>query len=201
MSWQDIPGWFDFDDIYDEAISTAPKGAVIVEVGVAFGRSLAYLARKALDAGRRDLIIYGVDPWQDDWNPDWNNDETKRPTWGAEHAVWARQQGGPMNAFVEMMRTHAREELELVRPIRGYWQDAAKMIEQAHGWNLSMVFIDGDHRYEPVLGDIKAAQRLVIPRGIIAGHDYTHEFPGVQQAVHEVFGELPARRSSFFTRV
>lgn len=186
MSWSDIPGWFDYSDIYDHYVNTAPadRPSIIVEVGVAFGRSLSYLARRAIDS-RKPITVYGVDPWVDDWNPDWSKDETTRPTWGAEHAEWAREQGGPFNAFLTMMQRHAREELEFVRVLRCGSLAAARMLtdigpgEQPHA-----VFIDGDHRLGAVERDIQAWKCATH----LAGHDYSPDFPGVMQAVQEAFG-------------
>jgi len=63
VSWDDIPGWSGFLEIYDLAVDEAPQeGGVIVELGVAFGRSLAYLSRRVIDSGKK-IKIYGVDPW------------------------------------------------------------------------------------------------------------------------------------------
>lgn len=194
MSWQDIPGWYDWQDIYARAVADAPRDrpSVMVEVGVAFGRSLAHLARLAIDSGK-PITVYGVDPWVDDWNPDWSKDETKRPTWGAEHAEWARAQGGPFSAFIKMMQTHAPAELEFVKVVRARGVDLAAMLR--HERTPHLVWIDGDHRYEGVRADISAWD-WVEPRWL-GGHDYTPDFVGVQRAVHEAFGELPRIGSSW----
>lgn len=199
MSWDQIPGWFDFDDIYDQAVeeASATKPSFFVEIGVAFGRSTAYMARKILDS-KKPITLFAIDPWVDDWDPDWASAETKRPTWGGEHADWARAQGGPFNAFIEQMRLRAREELEIVRVIRARSGTASCMFSEG---GLDFVFIDGSHRYPDVLTDIRLYKPLIRQGGVIAGHDYTHEFPGVVQAVHESFGALPARRSSFWKRL
>lgn len=205
MSWAELPGWTDFFDIYDEAIATAPHGATLVEVGVAFGRSLAYLASRAIDAKRHDLIIIGVDPWVDDHNPDWVRNgsvEASRPTWGAENADWARAQGGPFNAFLVAMHQHAPLELERVRIMRGrFAQDVAEALYSETYEPLHMIFIDGDHRYEGVKRDIEMAQRLITPGGILAGHDYTDEFPGVVQAVAEMIPNAVRRGTSWYRPV
>jgi len=50
----------------------------------------------------------------------------------------------------------------------------------------SMVFVDAIHSYEETLRDIENAKR--IGARIIAGHDYSEEFPGVVQAVNESGG-------------
>lgn len=56
--------------------------------------------------------------------------------------------------------------------------------------SLDLVYIDADHSYSGVKSDIAAWAPKVKPGGWIAGHDYNHErFPGVVQAVREVFGD------------
>lgn len=51
--------------------------------------------------------------------------------------------------------------------------------------NLDLVFIDGDHSYEAVKHDILSWKQKVRPGGILAGHDYHPNFPGVVEAVDE----------------
>lgn len=54
---------------------------------------------------------------------------------------------------------------------------------------VDMVFIDGDHRYETVVKDIKKASELLCKGGLLCGHDYGHpRWPGVKQAVDELLG-------------
>lgn len=167
-------------------VETAVDGDTIVEVGVAFGRSVAYLARRAIDAKKR-LNIYAVDPWQDDrWEfpADYPLD-AQRPGWGGEHAVWARGLGGPFSAFLHSMQTHAPEELEYIKVLRCKSSDAAKMIGPCRG-----VLIDGSHDYEWVAQDIALWRPHIIKEGILAGDDWHEiEFPGVCRAVREAFGE------------
>jgi predicted O-methyltransferase YrrM len=62
MSYQDIVGWMNFEDVYDDAIARASDGDTLVEVGVANGRSLMYLAGRALDSVK-SLRVYGIDQW------------------------------------------------------------------------------------------------------------------------------------------
>jgi predicted O-methyltransferase YrrM len=54
------------------------------------------------------------------------------------------------------------------------------------GVTPSMIFIDASHEYEHVLSDINWAKSNGVP--IIAGHDYSRFWPGVQRAVEESFG-------------
>ena len=57
--------------------------------------------------------------------------------------------------------------------------------------------IDGDHAYERVLADIDVYLPLIRPGGVLAGHDYGDEYPGVAQAVDELLG----RRVHHYQRV
>jgi hypothetical protein len=184
MGWNDIPGWFGFADTYDKAIDTAKDGDVLVEVGVAFGRSVAYLARKAIDA-KKLVKIYAVDPWWDDWwhVPEQYPTHIQRPTWGGEYSQFGRDLGGPFSAFAHCMRTHAPEELERINVLRCRSVDAAKFIGSCH-----LVLIDGDHNYEAVAQDIALWRPHMMPGGWLAGDDWSPQFPGVVQAADEAFG-------------
>jgi predicted O-methyltransferase YrrM len=51
--------------------------------------------------------------------------------------------------------------------------------------SLDFVFIDGNHNYKFVLEDIAEWTKMVRPGGIIYGHDYMPDHPGVMQAIHE----------------
>jgi hypothetical protein len=37
--YEQIPGWFDYQNIYDEQVARARSGAVFVEIGAYLGRS------------------------------------------------------------------------------------------------------------------------------------------------------------------
>jgi hypothetical protein len=182
--WQAIPGWYDFGDVYTAAVADAPadRPTVMVEIGVAFGRSLAHLARLVIDS-KKPITVVGIDPWVDDWNPDWSKDEATRPAWGAEHAEWARAQGGPFSAFLKMMQQHAPEELEFVKVMRGRGVECMRALPPSG--TVHMVWIDGDHRYEGVAGDIAGA--LALSPAWLGGHDFTPDFPGVERAVYDTF--------------
>lgn len=50
---------------------------------------------------------------------------------------------------------------------------------------LDFVYVDGDHRYEAVLADLKGWLKKLRAGGVMAGHDWS--FPAVQKALSEVF--------------
>lgn len=178
MSWDQLPGWFDYQDLYDDIVYRAANFDIVVEVGVGFGRSIAYLASRSISVTKK-LRIYGVDPLVDDWDSD-------RPTWGANHRDWARARGGPVNALVSGMHEHAPVELEAVNLLRCRSVQAARMFNDH---SVFAVFVDGSHHYEDVAADIEAWECKIRPGGIFAGHDFTQSFPGVQRAINERWGD------------
>ena len=54
---------------------------------------------------------------------------------------------------------------------------------------LDFVYIDGNHNYEYVIEDIYVSLKKLKTNGIISGHDYCKESPGVIKAVNEIFGK------------
>ena len=200
MSWDDIPGWSGFLEIYDLAVDEAQQeGGVIVELGVAFGRSLAYLSRRVIDSGKK-IKIYGVDPWWDDWwmLPDqYPTDLGGRPSWGGEYSQWARDQGGPFSAFLKCMATHAPEELERVNVLRCSSADAARMIGPC-----DLVMIDANHNYESVAQDIALWKPHIKVGKILAGDDYSErDFPGTVRAVKEAFSQVTVNGTTWAVRL
>lgn len=183
MSWQDIPGWSSFLWAYDEMVDKAQDGDAIVEIGVAFGRSIAYLARKVIDSGK-DIKIYAVDPWEPGWKVPNPGD---KPGWGGEYEQKVIDCGGPFNAFLNMMTYYAPKELERINVLRCTSLGASYLIS---GMNVCGVMIDGSHDYENVKLDINTWIKKLKYPGIIAGDDYCEkEFPGVVKAVNEWFGD------------
>ena len=67
--------------------------------------------------------------------------------------------------------------------------DSIKASERVVDGVLDFVFLDGDHWYEGVKNDIEVWRPKVRTGGILAGHDYSGHFKGVQKAVDEMIGE------------
>jgi GT2 family glycosyltransferase len=61
VSWDQVPGLFDFAAVYDAAVAAARDGDVFVEVGCLAGRSTCYLATRIRDSGKA-VTLYAVDP-------------------------------------------------------------------------------------------------------------------------------------------
>ncbi|HLK36566.1 MAG TPA: class I SAM-dependent methyltransferase [Polyangiaceae bacterium] len=188
MSWQEIPGWMNFEPEYKEAVcgvadshrGRKPKERrqqTFVEVGVAFGRSIACMARLALDAGFTrggGIRIIGVDPFLEIMGQD---QPDKR--WIGQKYENARA------AFEGFMGVHAREERELIELMQCSSLEAANSFPDH---SLDLVWIDASHEYEHVSADIEAWLPKVRAGGTLGGDDYDLvDYPGVIRAVRETF--------------
>ena len=194
--WQALLGWFNYANIYDELVATSRDGDTIVEVGVAVGRSVAYLARRVIESGKRVRIV-AVDPW-DIWNDDAGHPLRATPSdedvmgWHGRHAELWREHGSTFRTFLGEMRKHAPEELDRICVVRAYSAEAARMFASG---SLHAVWIDADHSYDGVRTDIAAWRSKVRPTtaarpaGHFAGHDHHRDVcAGLVQAVEEALG-------------
>jgi predicted O-methyltransferase YrrM len=170
VSVADLPGWAAFTRTYDQYLDTAKSGDTVVEVGVCFGKSVAYLAAGARARGL-NIDIYACDPWAE-WI-DLAHGGTLWP-WPELHV------GGPFATFCDQMLKHARSELETIRVLRLRSLQAARIFDDR---SLAMVMLDGSHALEDVRADIAAWRGKVRPGGLLAGDDYAPDFPGVVEAV------------------
>jgi len=177
MNWQDIDGWFDFENVYDRLVETAPRMGTIVEVGCWMGRSTAYLGEKAA-AANKALRVYAVDHFLG--NPE------------SEHMEFMRDHGGSIG----LMRTFYRNMSvcgvlgDPVLPLPVSSVEAARIFRN---YSLHAVFIDGAHTPEAVADDIYAWWPRIVPGGILAGHDYVNE---VRETVDTVGASLWGQRDN-----
>lgn len=181
LRWQDVPGWFDFQEIYDQAVKESKDGDTFVEVGVFLGRSTLYLAEKVKESGKR-INLYAVDLFD---HKDW------------EGAIRRNHVAPYLDAPDEFPHCSGVDHYTAIRYVltaSGMWDrinlvhgaslDAAKMFSDH---SLRFVFLDADHGYQSVREDLAAWSPKVMPGGILAGHDYVSQWPGVIQAVNERF--------------
>jgi hypothetical protein len=128
------------------------------EIGVRDGRHAFYLIN-ALDIEK----LYLIDPYEayEEYSEDWATDD-----------------------MMTEVETTAREKLggfKSTKFIRQYSNDAISDISE----DLDFVYIDGNHEYEFVKDDIANYYPLLKEGGMLAGHDYNANWPGVVQAVDE----------------
>lgn len=157
-----IGGWMNEQELMWLA-AQARHRQYIIEFGSLHGRSTRALA----DNGFAGSKIWAVDPWTGDYYDEAGSD--------------IRVNTYVMPQFCENLKDHI--ETGRVIPVRNFSYNFSL------GHHVDMVFIDGDHRYETVVRDIKKAYELLKPGGLISGHDYGHPlWPGVKQAVDELVG-------------
>ena len=153
-------GWFDFPDIYSMAVDTAPRGSVLVELGIWTGDSLAYLSRKAVEANK-NLSVYAYDQF----DPAYYLGAPK--DWATSDKWLAAVQSRVPNAIVRR-------------------SDAAVAADYHADHSIHMAFIDAGHSEENVSADIAAWWPKISRGGFLAGHDLDHpRHPGVRVALEK----------------
>ncbi len=173
MSYEDIPGFSGFLWLYRDFVASAPKNAIAVEVGVALGHSVACLARLLIDAGRTDVEVWAVDPW---------GGYARN---GEQQQHLGEKSAGDFNLFLNMMTTHAPEELEIVRVLRTTSDRACRLFSEE---SVDLVLIDAAHDEVSVSFDIDSWIGRVRVGGILAGDDHEPNYPGVEKACRSRFG-------------
>ena len=78
----------------------------------------------------------------------------------------------------------------VVHKLKGTSQDMAKKFPED---SLDFLYIDARHDYDYVLADLKSWVPKVHQGGIIAGHDWVHNWPGVPKACKEFFHRDPVK--------
>jgi len=169
-----IAGWCDYMDFWDEAIATAPRGAILVEVGVFCGRSLIELAKRA-KAANKSLRVVGVDTFRG--SAEHAEGLKKLPNGALAREAWNNLDNAGVLDDVTLMVCES--------------VTAANLLADAE---IHAVFLDASHDQASVREDIRAWW-FDTNTMAIGGHDY-HTFPGVKAAVEEFFEcEVPADRS------
>ncbi len=156
--YQEIEGWFDFENLYRRAVERMPKNARMVEVGVYRGRSLFFLAVEAINSGK-DIHIYGVDKFN-----------------------W------PAGAFEEIQRVRMNRELDLFITLLARSSVSAAREYFGHGTlDFVFIDADHAYEAvkEDIQAWFPKMKKGGIMAGHDLNHV---EFPGVRKAVRECFG-------------
>lgn len=183
FTWRNVPGFFDFHDLYDSIASLyeyASRPVKFVEVGSWLGRSAFYLFDRILQGEIRFAQLHIVDSWQ------YPVTVANRP----HMTDYVNKHGGNVkDAFLYGLKECGYEKF-LEKNLFIHQIDSVKGAELFKDGELDFCFIDADHSYESVKNDILAWKPKVRSSGgIIAGHDYDLSWPelnGVIQAVDEL---------------
>lgn len=138
-----------------------------VEVGCKEGRTTGHILKTVPESR-----VIAIDPWMKQEKGD---DPTKETYEDWDFADIEKQ-------FWENVGEH-KDRCEMLRMTS---QGAALVKENAH-WQYDLVFIDALHDYESVMHDISLWWPHVRQGGILAGHDFNHNWPGVERAVADHF--------------
>jgi predicted O-methyltransferase YrrM len=166
--YQDIQGWFIYQEIYDIAVKTANDGAHFVEVGSWRGRSTAYMAVNIANSGKT-IKFDAVDTWRG----------------SLDEEVHQQDPSVVNDTLYEEFLANMEPVKQYVNPVRATSLDAVKQYADN---SLDFVLIDGSHAYEDVHADITEWMKKLKPGALIAGDDY--EWPGVKQAVNELLPDF-----------
>ncbi|MHA2009887.1 MAG: class I SAM-dependent methyltransferase [Candidatus Hodarchaeales archaeon] len=164
---------------------------VMAEIGVWRGRTMKRILRS--DAADILKEYWAVDIWKA-IDPEYYT--------GREYCSFARVH--TTNVGPDTYRNPSWQDLYLnsckympwfkqLRVVRASSVDTVEKLWPEHYFPdgyFDLVFIDADHHYEAVKGDILSWLRVLKRSGIMCGHDYkSYKYPGVAQAVDEIFGE------------
>lgn len=163
MTYSEIHGYCDFHKFYEKIFDQLPDRAVVAEVGVWLGHSVAFMASLSKESGKA-ITIYACDTFEG----------------SLEHKKLGV--GNFQKTFEKNMIDCGVSDLVKVIPSESVV--AARGLKDG---SLDFVFLDGSHDYHNVTADIRAWRSKVKPSGILAGHDYCESWPGVIRAVNEQF--------------
>lgn len=187
MTHIDLDGWFDYEALYDYVVQRVPDGGTIVEVGCWMGRSLAYLARKVKDSGKRIKVVAVDTGFGSIGGSDY-----------PLHQVQVDQCGG--NFAGRLVKNLADcDVLDVCWPLIVPSVRAAQFFADE---SIDFVFIDGDHAEQAVRDDLTAWYPKIKRGGLFAGHDY-NSWDTVTRAVNGFFGgeyPTPLSRHCWFVR-
>lgn len=166
--YQQVHGWFDYEDAYKSFADALPENGTFVEVGVWAGKSIIFMASYLTHINKK-ANIYAVDTWQG--TPD-----------EAEHKGLIEELGGDLYEHFADNVKKAGLQGQMIS-VRLPSVTAAQLFGDQ---SIDLLFLDADHSYEGVSADIKAWKDKV--KRTIAGHDLDH-LP-VERAVREHFPEF-----------
>jgi hypothetical protein len=163
-----INGWMNESTELPWLAEQAQKHLHIVEVGSWLGRSTRAMADNT------NGLIFAVDTW--------------KGTVGDEKFPKEAYEGQFLDEFTINLADHLLKGT--VKEFQMESLEAAGMFAR-HGVRFDFIFLDGDHSYEAIRGDILAWKPLLEKGGTISGHDFDSAYPGVVQAVRELIAPVP----------
>ncbi len=145
--------------VLNEAARRPDQILNILEIGSWAGGSAITWAN-ALKTARAPGRVFCVDPWR----PYVHGETVQSRDMKAMNQEL--QAGEIFPLFLHNIRTSGHEDI--VVPIRG---ESSLVLPLLRGQQFPIVFVDGDHRFEPAYSDITQSLELVAPDGVLCGDD------------------------------
>jgi len=175
----DLQGWGSSHEVFRHAIGLT-KPRLIVEVGTWKGASAIHMAKICKELGLQTEIVC-VDTWLGNWQH-WSRND------GVGSIVDLRLVNGFPTLYFQFMNnvvSQGFQETITPLPLTGV---AASHLFKFHKIRPDIVYIDGDHEYESVIGDLRGWLGLLADDGILIGDDIKY-FEGVRRAVSEIVAQ------------
>lgn len=162
--YQNIEGWFSYEDIYREVVDRAEDGDLFIEIGSFKGRSSSFMAVEIANSGK-NIKFDCIDTWRG----------------AAEHQdIKEVIEDTLFDVFKQNMK-----------PVEGHYNairmpsvEAAALYEDE---SIDFIMIDGDYTFEAVCADIAAFLPKMKKGGIMAGDD-AWEGTDPRRAAEHMFG-------------
>jgi acetyltransferase-like isoleucine patch superfamily enzyme len=171
----DFQGWGSTHPILRRSIEELKPG-LIVEIGTWKGASAIHMAELCRELGVAAEIVC-VDTWLGNWQH-----------WSRTSGVGSRsdlklQNGFPNLYYQFLSNVVAKGANDIITPLPLTSIAAAKLFAHV-AQHPDLVYLDADHEYESVIGDLLSWLPLLSQRGFLIGDDY--DWPGVKRAVDEI---------------
>lgn len=174
--YETVPGWFDYQDIYDRAIITADENDIFVEVGCFLGKGFSY-GLEVVAKSNKNVKLFAVDLFE--ITPD--EGRWAMPN-GVDATDWAENNSLFQHFVSNVVLSPYYKNIGGI--IKG---DSAQTANHFTDESISLCFIDASHLYENVLKDLRAWWPKIKKGGLLAGHDFPGD--GVKKAVMQFCSE------------
>lgn len=168
--FNEVPGYFSYNDLYDYIADNVAPNSTLVEVGAWLGKSANYLATKIKEL-KKEVNFITVDTFK-----------------GTEDEALHQNIVGAFNGdiFYEFIDNAVlSDNYGSFNIIKDTSKNAANQFSNS---SIDYIMLDAGHSYEDVTNDIKIWYNKIKPGGIISGDDYGGSyFPGVTKAADEYF--------------
>jgi hypothetical protein len=174
LTWNDIPGWFEWRSAQEEAADQFPEGSRFVEVGNYLGRSLCSLGEVVGRTGKRITLI-GVDSCR--------GSGAEGPAGRDYHGAAVAEGGGTLAGSLHKNIIACGYEASISLIVADSVTAATFFADGSIDW----VHLDARHDSPHVKADIAAWLPKVRRGGWLSGDDYDAEkWPEVVAAVNEM---------------